>query len=229
MTSFLHNFTKRWANSSSNNELNNDISFDYLVKYSGKGGHSDSLPMLVALHGDGDTAENFYQTALDQFTTNARVILIKAPISHELGKVWPYSSTQYDKYGENFSKVIDKLVTQYPTVNKPILFGFSGGGAMAYYQSVKHGDCYSYIFPVSGLLFNDQLSTRLSRPSAIVYAYHGKADEVVPFSAGITARKLLKKKGVIVTFTEFEGGHHGLFTEMKSIITEAIEKKLKNL
>ena len=82
---------------------------------------------------------------------------------------------------------------------------------------------------MSGLLLDDQLNGKPSRPGAIVYAYHGKTDNVVPFSAGKKAIKLLKKNRVNVTFTEFESGHHGFFNDMKSQITLAIEEKLMNL
>lgn len=209
--------------------INGDIHFQHIVKYSGNGASSDCLPLLIALHGDGDTAENFYATALDHINTPARIILIQAPISHEMGKVWPYSTAQYKKYGRAFNSIIAQLTQQYPTQNKPILFGFSGGGAMAYYQAVTHGNSYSYIFPISGLLLKEQLGDSQSNPSAKVYAYHGKTDDVVPYSAGITAQKLLLKNGVSIDFIPFNSGHHGLFSDMKLTISKMVNKKLKEL
>jgi len=229
---FLHFIDRRlrqWFKGSTDSVSTNDLSFSYIVKYSGEVSRSDYLPMLIALHGDGDTVDSFYEMALDKFTMRARIILITAPISHEMGNVWPYSADQFAEYGKVFSQIVDKLAIKYPTVKKPVLLGFSGGGTMAYYQAVKHGDSYTYIFPVSGLLFKEQLGGRSSRPDAKVHAYHGKSDEVVSFSAGKKAINLLKKKGVKVNFTEFESGHHGLFAEMKSEITQAVEKKLKSL
>ncbi|MFW5444305.1 MAG: alpha/beta hydrolase [Methylococcaceae bacterium] len=229
-TNFLHFVTTQlsqwWSKDSTVSESITNLSFSYIVKYSGNANSSDSLPMLIALHGDGDTVNSFYQTALDKFNTEVRIVLVTAPILHDMGNVWPYSADQFTKYGKIFSQFIDTLAINYPTVNKPILLGFSGGGTMAYYQAVMHGDCYSYIFPISGLLFKEQLGWKFSNPSAEVYAYHGKADEVVSFAAGIKAFNLLKQKGVKVSFTEFESGHHGLFAEMKLEITQAVEKKL---
>ncbi|MFW5427382.1 MAG: hypothetical protein ACKE8R_09035, partial [Methylophagaceae bacterium] len=32
-----------------------DVSYSYIVKYSGGSGRGDTLPMLIALHGNGDT------------------------------------------------------------------------------------------------------------------------------------------------------------------------------
>ena len=230
---FLHfinsELTNGWFKDSSISVPSNDLSFSYIVKYSGGRSRPGSLPMLIALHGDGDTVDNFYETALDKISVPARIILIKGPISHECGRVWPYSIAQFEEYGKAFREAVDLLTTKYPTINKPILLGFSGGGGMAYYQAVKHGDSYTYIFPISSLLSKEKLGSTSSKPSAKVYAYHGKHDEVIPFSEGKKTFKLLKKKKVNICFTEFESGHHGLFAEMKSEITQAVEKKLKSL
>ncbi len=206
-----------------------NLIFSYTVKYSGKANHSDCLPMLIALHGDGDTVDSFYQTALDEFKARARIILFKAPISHECGRVWPYSPSQYVEYGGAFCEAVNQLTIKYSTVNQPILLGFSGGGAMAYYQAVKYGDSYSYIFPISGLLTQEQLGKGRFRSNTQVYAYHGKDDTVIPISMAKKAVNLLKKYKICVTFTEFESGHLGLFTDIKSEITQAIEKKLNYL
>ena len=185
--------------------------------------------MLVALHGDGDTVDSFYETALNEFKIRARIILFQGPILHECGRVWPYSAAQYTEYGKAFCEAVEQLVIKYATVNKPILFGFSGGGAMAYYQAAKYGDSYSYIFPISGLLTNEQLGGGGIKSNTQVFAYHGKSDQVVPFSAGKKAEKILKKKNIQVNFTGFESGHLGVFSDMKSEITRTVEEKLENL
>ncbi len=222
--------TQWWFKDSPVRVSSNDLGFSYIVKYSGEvQSTSDYLPMLIALHGDGDTVENFYETAFDTINVPARIILIRGPISHECGSVWPYSIAQFEEYGKAFSKAVDILSIKYPTTGKAILLGFSGGGGMAYYQAVKQGDSYSYIFPISSLLSKEKLGSTSSKPSAKVYAYHGKSDEVIAFSEGKKTVNLLKKNKVSVCFTEFESGHHGLFAEMKSEITQAIEKKLKSL
>lgn len=227
MKSLVHLVSKIIQCKSSN--IGSDLNFNYVVKYVGNVNHLDSLPMLIALHGDGDTARNFYETALDKFTVSARIILIEAPISHEMGKVWPYSAVQFLEYGKAFSDFAAILTTKFPTVDKPVLLGFSGGGTMAYYQAVKHGNKYSNIFPISGLLFNEQLGGRVSKPAASVYAYHGKSDEVVSFLDGKKAANLLKKKGVGIRFIEFESGHHGFFSDMKLVITQNVEERLRSL
>ncbi len=206
-----------------------DVSFSYVVKYSGGAGKNDYLPMLVALHGNGDKAKNFYKTALDEFSTPARIVLLQGPLSHGSGNAWPWTPDDFSQYGKAVSEAVDLLALKYPTAGKPALLGFSGGGTMAYYQSVKYGDTYSRIFPVSGQLSDTALGDDLSSPGADVLAFHGTSDRVVSIGGGKMAVKVLQDKGVRVTFTEFDGGHHGIFTNMKSEITKAVEQQLESL
>lgn len=219
-----------WFKNPSIGVASNDLSFSYMVKHLGDTSKNDTLPMLVALHGNGDTVENFYDSALDQFTAPMRLILLKGPISRSSrGSSWPWNATDFEFYGKAISEAVELLAAKFPTTDKPILLGFSGGGMMAYYQAVNYGDKYSYIFPVSGNLSYDQLGEEESNPGAPVHAFHGKSDSVVSFSGGKKAVKILEEQGVEVEFTVFKGGHHGIFIEMKSQITQDIEEKIDSL
>jgi phospholipase/carboxylesterase len=207
----------------------NNLSFGYIVKYSGNSGRSDSLPMLVALHGNGDSVKNFYETVLDQLNVPTRIILLKGPLSYGTGSAWPWTPDDFDKYGKAVNEAIELLAAKYPTRGKPILLGFSTGGMMAYYQAVKYGDTYSYIFPVSGQLSEKMLGNGAPRSGAEVSAFHGKEDNVISISSGRSAVNVLRSKGIEVNLTEFNSGHHGIFTDMKSAITQAIEQKINSL
>lgn len=207
----------------------NDVTFNYIVKYTEVSNKNEALPMLVALHGNGDTTGNFYDTALDALSVPVRIILLEGPISKGTGHAWPWTSEGFKQYGKSVNEAIELLAQKYPTINKPILFGFSGGGMMAYYQAIKHGYSYSYIFPVSGKLSNDLLGDDSSNPGAQVYAFHGISDKILSINGGRNAVKILKSKGVNVNLTEFDGGHLGVFLSMKSDITNAIENKILSL
>ena len=207
----------------------NDTSFHYIVKYTGNGGAKDQLPMLVALHGNGDTAANFYSTALDQFHIPLRIILLQGPIPKGSGNAWPWTADDFNQYGQAVNEAINALAYKFPTIQKPILLGFSGGAMMAYYQAIKHGDSYSYIYPVSGQLSDNLLGDDSTETGASVFAFHGKNDSVISISGGKQAASLLQANGVHVLFTEFNGDHHGIFTDMKTEITQHIEKKIMDL
>ncbi len=218
-----------WFTDSSIRVSSHDVDFAYIVKYAGDASRADDLPMLVALHGNGDTANNFYETALDQLKIPVRIILFQGPIPYGRGNAWPWSPDDFSQYGKAFTEAVDALALKYPTLGRPILFGFSGGGMMAYYQAIKHGDRYAYIFPVSGRLSKDLLGDEAIRTGAEVIAFHGMSDSVVSINGGKEAVALLRENGADVIFSEFKGGHLEIFTAMKSTITEAIEDKIKHL
>lgn len=226
---FVLGLAKWWFTDPSISVSSNDLRFSYIVKYSGNSGRNDELPMVVALHGNGDTPKNFYSTALDQLNVPARIVLLEGPIPRGSGSSWPWSAADFEKYGTAINEAVELLAHKYPTVNKPVLLGFSGGGMMAYYQAAKHGNSYSYIFPVSGNLSDTLLGDSTIRRGAKVFAFHGTKDGVVSIGGGREAVRILQEHGISVNFVEFDGGHHGIFTSMKSEITGVVENKVMSL
>lgn len=222
-------FAQWWFTDPTISVPTNDVTFSYIVKYTEASNKNDDLPMLLALHGNGDTTENFYETALDALSVPVRIILLEGPIPKGTGNAWPWTSEDFRQYGEAVNEAVELLSDKYPTTQKPILLGFSGGGMMAYYQAVKHGSSYSHIFPISGKLSKDLLGDDSSNPGARVYAFHGKKDNVLSVSGGRNAVKLLTSMGITASLTEFDGGHLGIFKSMKTNITNAIEKKILSL
>lgn len=200
------------------------VNFGYLVKYPANATSSAELPLLIVLHGNGDNPENFYQTALDLLDTQARVILIKAPIPYGTGTSWPGDAQGFKHFGEAIKLAVESFKAKFPSSGKPILFGFSGGGMMAYYQALKYGDHYSVIVSVSGMMSENLLGEPEYRTGAEVIAYHGKSDNVVSIGGARQAIELLQSNNVAVDFTAFDGGHLGVFTNMKAEITQKLEQ-----
>ena len=207
----------------------NDVTFSYIVKYPEVSNKNERLPMLVALHGNGDTPYNFYTAALDELSIPVRVILLEGPIKKGTGYAWPWTSEDFNQYGKAVNEAIELLTDKYPTIQKPVLLGFSGGAMMAYYQALKHGDSYSSIFPISGKFSNEFLDDNSTRIGAKVYSFHGKNDQVISINGGRNALNILKRNGVSIKLVEFDGDHHGIATNMKSNITHAIENKISRL
>jgi predicted esterase len=59
---------------------------------------------------------------------------------------------------------------------------------------------------------------------AVVIAYHGKSDNVVSIGGAKQAIALLQSQNVEVDFNTFDGGHHGVFTNMKAEINRKLEQ-----
>jgi phospholipase/carboxylesterase len=220
---------KWWYTNSSIKVGPANVEIEYVVKYTGRADSSDLLPMLVALHGNGDTPNNFFKTALDKISAPSRVLLLKGPLKYGSGASWPWSKAEFDQYSVLINEAVETLRIKYPTKGKPVLVGYSGGGMMAYYSALHFGSTYSYIFPISGNLRNGfDMSVPLDIEAEVI-AYHGKSDEVVAFGGGVSAVNTLIDKGVQVEFVEFNQGHHGLFYAMKTDISTMIDNKLLKL
>lgn len=218
-----------WFSSPSIEVKNGAVKFHYLVKYTGGASSNEMLPMLIALHGDGDTPKHFFKTALDVLDVPARVIVIQAPRRYGSGYMWPNRSSDLILYGDGLNEAIEKLQSQYSTIGKPIVMGFSGGAVMAFYLGLAHGDNYSYIFPISGILpIKDKV--RPAKGTLVkVYAYHGKHDELVAPQGSINAVKRLKDNQIKAKLTIFKGTHHGIFLNMKKTINNHIGDKLREI
>ena len=98
-----------WFTDPTINVKANDLSFSYIVKYSGNSSKSDHLPMVVALHGNGDTTQNFYETALDEINSPARINLLEGPISQGKGSAWPWSADDFALYGKAINEAIELI------------------------------------------------------------------------------------------------------------------------
>ena len=218
-----------WTSDSVVISSSSDVKFRYQVEYPAGGSNGRLMPMLIALHGNGGKANNLYTYVLEELEKPARVILIKAPIEGSGDGYWPYEKEALKHYGAALDEAAKTLASEYPTTGKPALLGYSGGGKMAYYQAIAHGDTYSYIFPVSGS-FNKRLLPDLPiRTGVKVYAFHGKADRVVGFGGGVNAVKILNAMGVDAALTANDGGHHIIFRDMKKSINQLIDEKLSQL
>ena len=218
-----------WFNHDASIELDDGTQMAYSVEYTSAADRNDTLPMLIALHGNGDTPDHFFSTALNELAAPARIILLHGPLSYGSGKAWPTRGPEAYQQADAVNEAIEKLVDKFPTRGKPALLGFSGGGVMAYYLALSFGDDYSYIFPISGMLSPSLVADLPVRRGAKIHAFHGNHDRVIGVSGARKAVTLLEERDIGVEFVEFDGGHLGLFTDMKSDITALVDRQLRKL
>jgi len=198
------------------------ITLNYHIRYPAGGSAGDYLPIIIALHGNGDTYSNFYDFTLKDLATPARVILLEAP-----NKYWPYDPRELAQYSSAIASFSQHMGVKFSTYTKPMLLGFSGGGVMAYYSALTHCDSYSAIVPISGMLRTNMAPKKITMDnSCTVMAFHGTKDNVVGFSSGEYAINELKKYSSDVILTSFDAGHHGLAFEFKHMILGEVGKKL---
>ncbi|MEW6601272.1 MAG: hypothetical protein AB1499_09895 [Nitrospirota bacterium] len=198
--------------------------FEYIVRISGDGDSSDALPMIIALHGNGDVPENFFDTLLKDFSYPVRFIVMRGtidvPSSFLSGRGWPMDDRDLSKCGEDMADAISVLLERYPTKGEPLVLGFSSGAFVAYYLAAFHADQFSYIFPISGRLSGNLLTAKtVSHDNgARVIAFHSKGDGIIAFSSGTAAVESLKKIGLNAEMVTFDGGHVDIFMSGKPIL-----------
>lgn len=211
-----------WTRSPSYTDEATQITIDYHVRYPNGGSGGDILPLIIALHGNGDTYDNFYKYALKDFPEPVRVVLLEAP-----KKYWPYNPIQLDKYSDAIASFAELSKFKFKTQGDPILLGYSGGGVMAYYSALTHCDSYSLVVPISGKLEPRMLPKDIEMNNDChVLAFHGESDSVVSFSGGKFAIETLKKYSENISLIGFDGGHQGVFREQKTMVFDTISQEM---
>jgi len=205
-----------------------DIAFEYIVERTGGAGWRDRLPLLIALHGNGDTPPNFFETALDGLTAPARVVCIRAPIAVGVGHAWPMDGEGVSRYLGPLADAIDVIAGRYPTIGRPLVFGFSGGAVMAYALAASYPRRYSLVVPVSGRLAGvaGDVPAEASGALARVVAFHGTRDTVIGIGSGRAACERLRALGLSVEFRERDGDHLMLFREVHAEINGLLNERL---
>ncbi|MCB1586071.1 MAG: hypothetical protein R3F25_03365 [Gammaproteobacteria bacterium] len=193
----------------------------YQIRYP-TGSSDDDLPIVIALHGNGDTVENFYKHTFEGSGVHARVILIEAP-----DKYWPYIQHELQRYSSTIASFAEYVYQEYSPSHKPLLLGYSGGGVVAYYSALTECNRYSLIMPISGMLRKDILPDNINTDySCKVKAYHGKTDNVVSFSGGEFAISEIQKHTNSAELVSVDGDHHVIFRDYKKMILDDIKYQL---
>lgn len=175
-------------------------------------------PLLIALHGYGQTASEFIQifSALPE-----RGIFVAAPqaphqyyknlAAREVGFTW-LTRYQRDQSIQDFAGYMDgfyDLISHAHAIDRHRVYvlGFSQGVSMAYRLWA-----HSHI-PLAGLIacggdLPPDVGGRLQQLKPLrVLLVHGNRDEVVPLSKAKEAQEQLAQHGISAELFEFDGGH----------------------
>ena len=161
------------------------------------------MPLIIAIHGLGDTPENFSRFLRD-FPAPARVIALRAPDRYGSGFSWfpirarlgaddPQLADAVNAAAQRIARNVQILIKTRPTVGRPVVLGFSQGGILSFTLASRFPDVFEASLPIAGML-----PTRLATGNAgrvAVYGFHGGEDSLIPAQAGLDAVQALKKRG----------------------------------
>ena len=209
---------------------------EYLELTTGGATASETLPLVVALHGRGDTADGFARAFRDM-PTPARVVLLRAPI-HEGASgdawftfqhidTWVHVAEDVDALCDRVVATVDAIEAAHPSRGLPILTGFSQGGMIAYAMALRHPDRFAALDPVSGIMITELYAHDHVDPAHTppIVAFHGTRDEIIPIDSDREAIQTLEAHGVHVELRPHDATHW-LDGEMRADLWRTIAAQL---
>lgn len=180
-------------------------------------GADDASPLLVVMHGRGDTAEGFARVWQD-FPAKLEIAVAEAPMAYAQGREWydfrPGMSDQ-----DLATAVGDAEARAWPAIaahahgRKIMLAGFSQGANLTYVMATRHPDAIAYAFPISGrlpLALVPPAGTRI----APIHALHGTSDPTIAIDGARAAIAALQAIGATAELHEFDGVGHTITPAM---------------
>ncbi|HEY7370963.1 MAG TPA: dienelactone hydrolase family protein [Polyangia bacterium] len=199
----------------------------YLEIVTGGASADAALPLIIALHGRGDTAEGFAQL-FRALPVPVRVAILRPPHPWGSGQAWfmeaqahlenrPATAVELLHLAHRVAATADEIRAARPTRGRPIVIGFSQGGMLAWAVAVAHPRAIAAAFPIAGFLFPEVLpQIRLdARAMPPIVAFHGDADPLVPLGEDRKGIQALAKRGVHAELIVFPGVRHEIPPEMR--------------
>jgi phospholipase/carboxylesterase len=195
---------------------------------------SDSLPLVVGIHGLGGSPERF-ERILSSLSVRARLILPYGLEPHGEGFAWFPEWKDDEEFAagtrraaDRLAAMIDELVRRRPTSGKPLVTGFSQGGMLSFALAVLHPEVVRAAFPVSGLLAPPlwPSATLPGQEMPRVRAFHGTDDDRVPIAGARATVRRLKDVGFDAEIAEYPGVKHTTTAEMRGDLVQAIVQAL---
>lgn len=180
-------------------------------------------PTVLALHGWGASAHDLIGLSPILHGGEALVLCPQGPVAFPIaqgvyGYGWfpisqggPLDMDAFERGGEALRRFVDQAAERYPIDRrKTVVLGFSQGGVMAYDLVLRNPERFAGLVALSSWL-PEALDASIPRLEAHenfpVLATHGTEDPMIPVDRGRESRERLVKRGVSLTYREFEMGH----------------------
>ncbi|MDP8220642.1 MAG: alpha/beta hydrolase-fold protein [Candidatus Stygibacter frigidus] len=178
-----------------------------------------SYPLVIGLHGYGDTATNFIHI-WQKFEAKDMILICPETFysfsqGNDAGNSWftwtddEETNQQIEMKTEEYVEHVTRsLMDKYKT-DGVYLLGFSQGCGLTYTTGIRYHDLYKGLICFGGWLNMYSLSDEdiVSAKEMKVFIAHGNEDNKVEFKEGKFAEEKLTEMGYDVKFHEFEGGH----------------------
>ncbi len=199
---------------------------------------SAELPMVVGLHGNNAHPDRM-MAMLASCGLRARLVAPVAPRPGQQGNglswfdirlptrpSWDVAAAT--QRTDEVAALLRRLVRERPTVGRPIVTGFSGGGVMSYALVARHPDLVGAAVPVSGAFAEAMWPEE--RPSAepppVVRAIQPELDPQVPPKLAEGVSRYFAERGVDATLELLPGVGHGFGEDVRPRWCETLRSVL---
>ena len=217
--------------------MREDLPLKYVIAVPSGRPATDSMPLVVIMHGRGADANDLADIApmLDG-PTGYRFVFPNAPNAWEAAPGMTFGFTWFDGLPPDanslraartrLSAFVDAALQRFPTPpGKVVLAGFSQGALMALDAGLRRDDVAG-IVAMSGALDERDLPDLSARKKLPVLIIHGTADEMINVNMARRARRVLESHGLDPEYHEFPMGHQ-VTTQSMAVVSEFIRKCLE--
>jgi phospholipase/carboxylesterase len=195
------------------------------------GAATDELPLLIALHGLGDSPESFIEL-FDDLGLPLRVVAPRAPDPYAVGTSWfPIDDPKRAPdaivaRAALIVKLVEHLRSTRKIRGKPIVMGFSQGGMLSFALAAYHPARFAAALPIAGMLPASLPAFQKAPKGFRVIAFHGREDARIPYADGERTVARLKRAGTEASLTGFEGVGHSVPLAMQRRFAAALKGEL---
>ena len=169
---------------------------------------SEPLPLVIALHGSGDTPENFSKF-FDGFDQKARFIFPRGPHKLEKGQGWipspssnAMSNLSVQGSADKIAALVDEIEASKTTKGKTLVTGYSQGGLIAFVVAARQPERVDAVVTVNASLprFTWPGEERFYGNRPVVRAFNGADDELptaIEVQRCIVKLRMLKLDAVV--------------------------------
>lgn len=191
----------------------------YVERLTGDAESEQALPMLIAVHGLGDRPESFAR-AVSGVPVPARLIVPRGLTEYGRGYSWfdvgdLKSPDGIRQAADRLAAAIDELVQRRPTMGRPVITGFSQGGALSFAIASLHPGKISASLPIGGWLPAELRPTEPTASAPPVFAFHGAEDHRIPVQGARDAVTALEASGYAAVIREEPGLGHSISPTMR--------------
>jgi len=199
--------------------------FRYIELIKGEPERGKELPMLIALHGYGDNANNFARV-LDGIDFPVRLIV---PEAYYGKKSWYPLENQLRGIpieGRKLQSFIIAIIKKYEPAGKPVLYGFSQGGNLALYLTLWDPVRFSYVV-IEGACLPESLHPEIRRLDVAyptISQHHGANDMIYDISQVRREFSNIHRLGLPITLKAWPTNHKCFYPDRMNILFDELKE-----